>query len=58
MEGDIKKTEVLARLRNMLAVLSSIDADADLPALAFLIGMVELEASQSQANFKRKSFKK
>jgi hypothetical protein len=54
----MKETEVLAMLRNMLASLSSIATDADLPALAFLIGMAELEAAQTQAGIKRESFKK
>jgi hypothetical protein len=42
----------------MLAILSSVATGADLPALAFLIGMAELQAAQAQANVKRKSFKK
>jgi hypothetical protein len=58
MEGDMKETEVLAMLHKMLAILSSIATDADLPALAFLIGMAELEAAQAQANVKSESFKK
>ena len=54
----MKDTEVLTMLRNMLAILSSTATDADFPALAFLIGMAELEAAQTQANVKRESFKK
>jgi hypothetical protein len=58
MEGDVKETGVLAMLRNMLAILSSTATDADLPVLAFLIGMAELEAAQAQANVKREAFKR
>jgi hypothetical protein len=58
MEGDMKETEVLTTLRKMLAILSSVATNADLPARAFLIGMAELQAAQAQANVKRKSFKK
>jgi hypothetical protein len=53
MEGKMKKTEVLTMLRNMLAILGSIAKDADLSALAFLIGMAELEAAQAEVNSKR-----
>jgi hypothetical protein len=59
MEGKmVETTETLALLRNSLAILSSIAERADLPALAFLIGMAELEASQTAAEAKRKTFKK
>jgi len=51
-------TETLALLRNSLAILSSIAERADLPALVFLIGMAELEATQAAAKAKRKAFKK
>jgi hypothetical protein len=46
-------TEVLAVLRSSLASLSSIAKSADLPALAFLIGMAELEATQAEVNARR-----
>jgi hypothetical protein len=49
----MKESEVLALLRNSLAILSSIAKGADLPALAFLIGMAELEAVQAEAAAKR-----
>jgi hypothetical protein len=42
-------TEVLATLRNTLAILGSIAQREDLPALVFLIGMAELEAAQTEA---------
>jgi hypothetical protein len=42
-------TEVLATLRNTLAILGSIAERADLPNLVFLIGMAELEAAQAEA---------
>lgn len=48
-------TEVLAILRNTLAILSSIAKGADLPALVFLIGMAELEAVQAAADAKREA---
>ena len=51
-------TETLAPSRNSLAILVSIAERADLPALAFLIGMAELEATQAAAKSKRKTFKK
>ena len=51
-------TETLALLRNSLAILSSIAERADLPALVFLIGMAELEATQAAVKAKRKAFKK
>jgi hypothetical protein len=37
-------------LRNTLAILGSIAQRADLPNLAFLIGMAELEAAQTEAS--------
>jgi hypothetical protein len=46
-------TEVLAVLRSSLASLSSIAKSADLPALAFLTGMAELEATQAEVNARR-----
>ena len=46
----MKETEVLTTLRKMLAILSSVATNADLPALAFLIGKAELQAAQAQAN--------
>jgi len=59
MEGKMTETtETLALLRNSLSILSSIAERADLPALAFLIGMAELEATQAAAKSKRKTFKK
>jgi hypothetical protein len=59
MEGKMtERTETLALLRNSLAVLSSIAERADLPALAFLIGMAKLGATQAAAKAKRKRFKK
>ena len=59
MEGKMTETtETLALLRNSLAILVSIAERADLPALAFLIGMAELEATQAAAKSKRKTFKK
>ena len=59
MEGKMTETtETLALLRNSLAILSSIAERADLPALAFLIGMAELEVTQAAAKSKRKTFKK
>jgi hypothetical protein len=59
MEGKMTETtETLALLRNSLAILSSIAERADLPVLAFLIGMAELEATQATAKAKIKSFKK
>jgi hypothetical protein len=48
-----ESTEVLAALRSSLASLSSIAKSADLPALAFLIGMAELEATQAEVNARR-----
>jgi hypothetical protein len=51
-------TEVLALLRNSLTILSLIAERAGLPALVFLIGMAELEASQTAAKAKRKILKK
>jgi hypothetical protein len=42
-------TEVLATLRNTLAILGSIAQRADLPNLVFLIGMAELEAAEAEA---------
>jgi hypothetical protein len=42
-------TEVLATLRNTLAILGSIAQREDLPALVFLIGMAELEAAQAES---------
>jgi hypothetical protein len=51
-------TEALATLRNTLAILGSIAKDADLPALVFLIGMGELEATQAEANAKRDALAK
>jgi hypothetical protein len=53
MEGKMKESELLACLRNTLASLSSLAKGADLPALAFLIGMAELEAAQAEAIAKR-----
>ena len=56
MEGKMTETtETLALLRNSLAILSSIAERADLPAL---IGLAELEATQTAAKAKRKTFKK
>ena len=57
-------TEILALLRNSLAILGSIaksadkraSKDAGLPALVFLIGMAELEASRAEVDAKRKIF--
>lgn len=46
--------EVLEILRGSLASLSSIAKNADLPALAFLIGMAELEATQAEVSARRK----
>jgi hypothetical protein len=40
-------------LRSSLASLSSVAKSADLPALAFLIGMAELEATQAEVNARR-----
>jgi hypothetical protein len=48
-----ESTEVLAALRSSLASLSSVAKSADLPALAFLIGMAELEATQAEVNARR-----
>lgn len=45
-------TEVLATLRNTLAILGSIAQREQLPALVFLIGMAELEAAQAEASAK------
>lgn len=50
----MKEAEILAILRNTLAILCSIANRADMPALAFLIGMAELEAAQTKAGVKRK----
>jgi hypothetical protein len=49
----MESTVVLAALRSSLASLSSIAKSADLPALAFLIGMAELEATQAEVNARR-----
>jgi hypothetical protein len=53
-------TEILGLLRNSLAILGSIaksaDKRANLPALVFLIGMAELEASRAEADAKRRTF--
>ncbi len=46
-------TEVLTMLRHSLAILSSVAKSADLPALAFLIGMAELEAAHAETNATR-----
>ena len=46
-------TDVLTMLRHSLAILSSVAKSADLPALAFLIGMAELEAAQAETSAKR-----
>lgn len=54
----MKEIEVLAMLRNTLGILSSVAKSADLPALAFLIGMAELEAAQAEAIAKREAFAK
>ena len=53
-----ESTEVLAMLRNTLAILGSVAKGADLPALVFLIGMAELEAAQAEANAKSEAFRK
>lgn len=42
--------EILATLRNTLAILGSIAQRADFPNLAFLIGMAELEAAQTEVS--------
>jgi len=56
MEDKMKEsTEVLTMLRNELASLSSIAKRADLPALAFLIGMAELEATQVEVAARREA---
>jgi hypothetical protein len=55
MEGKMKEAQTLAMLRNMLTILSSMARDADLQALAFLIGMAELEAAQAAVHAKRKA---
>jgi hypothetical protein len=49
----MESTVVLAALRSSLASLSSIAKSVDLPALAFLIGMAELEATQAEVNARR-----
>jgi len=46
-------TEVLTMLRQSLAILGVVAKSADLPALAFLIGMAELEAVQAETGAKR-----
>ncbi len=43
-------TEVLATIRNTLAILASLAERTDRPGLAFLIGMAELEAAQAEAS--------
>ena len=48
-------SEILALLRNTLAISGSIAKAADLPALVFLIGMAELEAAQAEASANRKA---
>ena len=53
-----ESTEVLAMLRNTLAILGSVAKGADLPALEFLIGMAELEAAQSEAAAKSDAARK
>ncbi len=53
-----EKTKVLAMLRSVLTVLNSIAENADLPAIAFLIGMAELEATQAETNAKREAITK
>jgi hypothetical protein len=51
-------TDVLATLRNTLAILGSIAERADLPNLVFLIGMAELEAVQAEANARLEASKR
>jgi hypothetical protein len=51
-------TEILAMLRNSLAALGLIAKGAESPALAFLIGMAELEAAQAELKAKRKALRK
>lgn len=53
-----ESTEVLAMLRNRLAILGSVAKGADLPALVFLIGMAELEAAQAEAAAKSDAARK
>ena len=53
-----ESTEILAMLRNTLAILGSVAKDADLPALVVLIGMAELEAAQAETIAKSEAYKK
>jgi hypothetical protein len=41
MEGEMKETEILSMLRKTLGILGSVADNAELPALAFLIGMAD-----------------